>query len=373
MSDSEKKLHIVCFDYPFPPTYGGIIDVFNKIESLHEQNIEIFLHCFVNEIPLEAFEVNRLVSKIYFYKREKSFFSFLSKTPFSVNSRYSKELLRNLSADNFPILFEGLQSTSVLKFNSLHNRKLYLRLHNLENLYYEGLAKSEGNFLKKLIYYSESKKYTLYNKILARFDAIFTLSKFEDIFVKNNSKNSKYIPVFHGNNKLEHLSEYGNYAFYVGDLRISDNIKSALFLINVFKKIENYNLIIASSLQNTIVEANCKNTSNCNYVYIKNEEHLEELYKNAHINAMYSFQQSGTKLKVINALYKSRFCVINKNMIDDDRVMDLVTISETEEEFRDNIKKLMTSPYQEYKKRKTILNDIFDEKKNALKIIHTIW
>jgi hypothetical protein len=43
---SQKKLHIVSFDVPFPANYGGVIDVFYKIKYLHEQGVEIYLHCF---------------------------------------------------------------------------------------------------------------------------------------------------------------------------------------------------------------------------------------------------------------------------------------------------------------------------------------
>ena len=31
---------------PYPPNYGGVIDVFYKIKSLHAIGIKIILHCF---------------------------------------------------------------------------------------------------------------------------------------------------------------------------------------------------------------------------------------------------------------------------------------------------------------------------------------
>ena len=44
-----KKLHIISFDNPYPPVYGGVIDVFYKIKDLHAEGYEIYLHCFVDE------------------------------------------------------------------------------------------------------------------------------------------------------------------------------------------------------------------------------------------------------------------------------------------------------------------------------------
>ena len=41
LSISIKKLHIVSFDVPFPPNYGGVIDVFYKLIELKKLGVEI--------------------------------------------------------------------------------------------------------------------------------------------------------------------------------------------------------------------------------------------------------------------------------------------------------------------------------------------
>ena len=43
---SEIYLHIISFDVPYPPSYGGVIDVFYKIKAFYEAGIKIHLHCF---------------------------------------------------------------------------------------------------------------------------------------------------------------------------------------------------------------------------------------------------------------------------------------------------------------------------------------
>lgn len=368
-----KKLHIVTFDNPFPPNYGGVIDVFYKIKALHLLGVEIYLHCFVNEIPQENIALEAISTKLFFYKRNKSVFNFFSKKPFSVVSRKHNELLQNLSTDNHPIFFEGLQSTFVLSKSSFKGRALYLRLHNLEDNYYKGLAKSETSFFKRIAYSLESKKYQLYKDIFKKFEKVFTLSNFETRFIEDNFGNAKYIPVFHGNQFVENLSEYGNYAFYNGDLRISDNRNVAQFLLDVFNEIKDYKLIIASSISCNQIESKCKSSTNCSYISIKYQEHLNELVVNSHINVMLSFQESGTKLKAVNALYKGRFCIINKNMIDDDELLSLCTLAETKSDFVAAINKLKKMPYSGFEKRKIILEKILNDKNNAMKIIETIW
>ena len=42
----DKHLHIVSFDIPYPPNYGGVIDVYYKLKALHRKGVKIILHCF---------------------------------------------------------------------------------------------------------------------------------------------------------------------------------------------------------------------------------------------------------------------------------------------------------------------------------------
>ncbi|MBK7589454.1 MAG: hypothetical protein IPI22_14555 [Bacteroidetes bacterium] len=41
-----NKLHIISLDIPYPPDYGGMIDVFYKLKALSSLGLEITLHCF---------------------------------------------------------------------------------------------------------------------------------------------------------------------------------------------------------------------------------------------------------------------------------------------------------------------------------------
>ena len=243
----EKSLHIISFDNPFPPVYGGVIDVFYKIKALHELGIEIYLHCFTDKLKEDNADLEQYLAAVYFYKRnKKNALKLFSKFPFAVVSRYHKDLISNLNKVEAPILFEGLQTTFLLNKQEFNNRKLILRLHNLEADYFSGLAKSETNQVKKMLYFSESFKYRKYQDIIGRFDDVLTLSVYETNYVQEHFGNANYIPVFHGNETVNKCSEFGKYAFYHGDLRLADNKKAVYFLIKVFQKIPDYNLVIAS-------------------------------------------------------------------------------------------------------------------------------
>ena len=43
---AQTQLHIISFDVPYPPDYGGAIDVFYKLKALNQEGVKIHLHCF---------------------------------------------------------------------------------------------------------------------------------------------------------------------------------------------------------------------------------------------------------------------------------------------------------------------------------------
>ena len=40
------KLHVVSFQVPFPPDYGGVIDVYYKLKALKKAGHSIILHTY---------------------------------------------------------------------------------------------------------------------------------------------------------------------------------------------------------------------------------------------------------------------------------------------------------------------------------------
>jgi hypothetical protein len=363
-----KPLHIISFDNPFPPNYGGVIDVFYKIKSLHQLGFEIYLHCFYDDRNEVSAELKAITKSVFLYKKNRNPLFLFSSIPLSVTSRFHKDLIRNINSVEASILFEGLQTTMILNKIKLENRKLFLRLHNLESNFYAGMSKNETSFLKKMLYYLESKKYTSYQNKIVEFDCVFTLSKMEFEYVKAKTEKVCYIPVFHGNEAFNSLSEFGNYAFYHGDLRLPDNKKAASFLIRLFQKIPDYKLIIASSNGKEFVQKQSYKTENIAFVSIEDEEHLASLLANAHINVMLSFQQAGTKLKIVNSLFKSRFCLINNNMVDDERILNLCEIANTETEFIQKINQLKNQPFTQNEEREKVLSEVYNDLNNAKKL-----
>ena len=46
MNKTLKELHVVAFDVPYPANYGGVIDIFYKVQALSEAGVKVHLHCY---------------------------------------------------------------------------------------------------------------------------------------------------------------------------------------------------------------------------------------------------------------------------------------------------------------------------------------
>jgi len=112
-SPIKHKVHLVSFNIPYPPDYGGIMDVFYKITTLKKEGIGVILHCFGYGRGRSR-TLERECLRVHYYRRELNLFHLFRKEPFIVLSRKNDLLLKNLTEDSHPIIFEGLHTTHFL-------------------------------------------------------------------------------------------------------------------------------------------------------------------------------------------------------------------------------------------------------------------
>ncbi|QNM84362.1 hypothetical protein H9W90_09090 [Polaribacter pectinis] len=368
----KKSIHLVSFDIPYPPNYGGIIDVFFKIKELHRQGISIYLHTYIYNNKEEEPELEKYCEKVFYYNRKNSFLSLFSKLPYRVESRNNKELVANLKSIKAPIIFEGLHATHpILEFDF---KDSYVRTHNIEHDYFYGLQKSEKNIFKKIFYSIEAKKLKKFEEILKSVTGIFTISPFEQQYFSNNyGEKAVYIPVFHNSKKIENKTKKGAFVLYHGDLRIADNIRAALFLIDVYKE-TSIKFVIASSCKNAKVLREVKKHSNISFEDIPTQEDLEKLFKKAHVNTLLTFQKTGIKLKLLNTLYQGKHIIANSKMVEETGLESLCELANTKQEIINKTEDLFAKDFsdEQVKTRQEKLLD-FNPTENAQKIIDIIF
>lgn len=306
-----EYLHIVSLIAPSPPDFGGAFDLFYKIPALARAGKKIILHYFDYKEGRGAEGLEPYCVEINKYNRTVFLKSLLSLKPYIVSSRIEAELIHRLNRDDYPVLLEGIHCTGIIP--SLNKRKILVRVHNDEAAYYHQLYQNENNILRSFYFLYETTLLKFYQKkISAEPTFVFVSEEDKEVFkTKYHQGNQLFLPCFLPWQSIHSLKGKGNYCLYHGNLSISDNIRAALWLASsIFSQID-FPLIIAGKNANELKD---KVTENSNIKLIENpsDEELTSLIRNAHINVLPSFNDTGVKLKFIHALFEGRFCITNE-------------------------------------------------------------
>ncbi len=374
MNFSGKQLHIVSFNIPYPPDYGGVIDVFYKMKALHELGIKIHLHCFYYGRD-ESEELAKICTSVNYYPRKKFFQAIYSKVPYIVGSRQSDELLNNLSDNDYPVLFEGLHTCFYLNHPALKDKLKAVRMHNVEWDYYRSLKESESNYLIKYYFHYESMKLKKFEDELKFADRIFAISKTDYEYLRQSYETISYVPAFHSNESVTSLTGKGKYILYHGNLSVAENNQAALFIIKKIAEGMPFNFIIAGNEPTSSLKKAVKNVPNISLVENPPFDRMVELMRDAHINLLFTFQPTGIKLKLLNSLYRGRFVVVNSKMVNNTGLETLCVIEDNPNATKRIINDLMETDFSqpEMDKRRLVLDKGFGNEANALKIVGEIF
>lgn len=373
MQVSVNQLNVIAFDIPYPANYGGVIDIYYKLEALNRMGMKIHLHCYQYGRE-QSLKLNAICHRVYYYKRKTFKNPFYSKLPYIVASRNSSELLENLKKNDFPILFEGLHCCYYLAHPELKERFKIVRTHNVEHDYYKKLEEVENNFFKKYFFRVEAERLKKFESNLKHASLVAAISPNDQQYFARKYKNVIYIPAFHPNNRLRSVNGRGDYVFYHGNLSVGENDEAARFLINnVFSSLD-LPLVIAGNNPSSELTKLVESTPNVELLKDVNSDSILEYVKNAHINVLPTFQSTGIKLKLINSLYLGRHCLANNMMVQNTGLEPFCTIANTPVQFVKKLKSLWKEPFSldELDKRRQYLEQHFDNEKNAARLMEAI-
>ena len=288
-------IHIVSLDVPWPPDYGGVIDVFHKVKALHGIGVHVHLHCFEYGRGKQK-ELDRYCTSVQYYKRQMGKLQLLSSLPYVVVSRRSDELVDRLLKDDHPILFEGLHSCYHLGDPRLHGRKRLVRAHNVEHDYYSALAKVESSPFKRSYFNSEAAKLKRYEPVLSEADAVLAISPKDAAYFNQHFRNVVHVPAFHACEKVDVPDGLGDFALYHGALGVADNNKAALWLLREVFNGLNVKLVIAGSDASSELKAEVAKHPNAELLEGISTERIHELVRTAQVHVLPTFQATGIKM-----------------------------------------------------------------------------
>lgn len=370
----DKNLNIIALNIPYPPDYGGMIDTYYRIRSLHDLGVRIHLHCFEYGRQ-HSKELESLCETTSYYPRKLGLLRQFSLIPYIVSSRNSKILLDNLIRNDYPILFDGLHSTFYINHQAFSNRKKLVRLHNIEHKYYHSLADNEPNLLKKGYFLLESAKLKKYEKVLRVADYILPISDPDQEYFNNEYHNSVFLAPFHPFYESKSLAGIGEYVIYHGDLSVNENSAISDSLIsNVFSKIP-YQCVIAGKDPPEFIKSHASRYTNIRVVSNPDNDQMTQLIVNAQIHLLPALASNGFKLKLLMALYAGRHCLVNSVVEENTSIKNLCHVANSNEEIMNKIHSLMKEPFTNgmILERQRVLLENFDIRNNAKKLIKLVF
>ena len=358
-----KHIHIISFDIPCPANYGGVIDVFYKVQALSEEGVRVHLHCY--EYGRDRSErLESMCEEVHYYPRKISRSNLFKRRPYIVVSRNSDELLNRLKEDNYPILFEGVHCCYYLAHPDLKDRIRILRSHNIEHDYYLNLAESESNLFKRFYFQNESSKLKRFEEELEHASSVAAISAPDARYFENRFPEVpiQHVSAFHAHTEVLGLKGRGEYVLYHGALSVSENYRAAMYLIeSVFSKIKIPFVIAGSDAPMELRAA----VDQYPHISLENNvptDRIEQLIREAHINVLPTFQATGIKLKLLSALYLGRHCLVNAPMVKGTGLEPLCHIANSDAEMEKNVLELMREPYIPGSERKELLEHNFSNR-----------
>ncbi len=188
------------------------------------------------------------------------------------------------------------------------------------------------------------------------------------------SKNAVHLPLFLPNWQVSGKGK-GCFCLYQGDLSTPENERAVKWLVEeVFNDLE-LSIVVAGKQPSNSLEKLLHKQSNTCLVANPSETEMQDLIAKAHINIIPSYNATGIKLKLINALYNGRHCLVNPATISGSGLEEACNIAETATEFKEALNTLYSQPFadEEVQLRQQLLNSLFNNSKNAVDLISIVW
>ena len=338
-------LHVVAFNVPWPPNYGGVIDVYYRLQALQRIGVRIALHVFdYGRGP--ARELHEVCSEVHYYARRTPLLGLLGGEPYIVSSRADVRLLDRLLRDDRPILFDGLHTCSYLADEQLARRRKVVRMHNVEWKYYKALADIERRPWKELYFTIESRRLKRFERVLDHAAWVACISPADTTWYRERlGSKAVHLPAFHPHTQVDMLLGRGDFALYHGNLSVGENVQAASYLIRQVFDGLGIPLVVAGMDPDYKLVELAGATEGVELVANPDEAMLDRLVRDAHVHVMPTFQATGIKLKLLRVLFTGRHVVANTEMVADTGLEPYVLVADGADAFREAVRTSFEKPF----------------------------
>lgn len=370
LSSPPLRIHVVSLQVPFPPDYGGVIDIYYKLRALKSAGYEVLLHTYQYDRQ-QAPQLDQVADRVYYYPRNRSFARQFSVDPYIVSSRQSSQLLTDLLADDAPILFEGIHCCAHLADPRLTSRCKLVRMHNVEHEYYDGLARKATSW-HRLYYRIEATRLKRYEAILAHADAILAITESDRCYFASKYPQvaTLWLPAFQAHDRVAPLSPKGDYMLYHGNLSVEENIEAAQYLLQqVVPSTPGTSWVFAGKNPADRLARQIAATPGARLVANPSDEEMERLIGEAAANVLITFQPTGLKLKLLHALYTGGHCIVNSKMLVGTGLDRACLVADTPQALSHAVATVLKSPFDhQARERRIRLLEPYDSARNIARL-----
>jgi glycosyltransferase involved in cell wall biosynthesis len=167
----------------------------------------------------------------------------------------------------------------------------------------------------------------------------------------------------------------GCFCLYHGNLAINENEKAAIWLLqHVFSKLA-IPFVIAGKDPSKKLEQLAHGHQHTCLVANPSDKEMQDMICKAHVHVLPSFNNTGIKLKLLNAMFNGRHCLVNKAGVEGSGLETYCHIATDAISFQQKIEALYQQPFteQEIQQRQGLLQTIYNNEANAGTLMTFLW
>jgi hypothetical protein len=350
-----KSIHIVALDVPFPPNYGGVIDIYNRAKALKQAGWNVTLYCFEYGRGRNH-DFSEIATTVFYYPRKKTVFSLLSRKPFIVASRWNNDLYHRLLQVDSPILLEGQHCSEYANLLEAHGKKCLIRIHNIEWHYYQSLAMITNSWLKKQFFRLEARKLKRHESQLLNIP-LACISNSDQAYYEALGCSAFYLPttLFAPTTLPKELNEYW---LYHGNLSVPENDDAVRKICHLLGENSQISIKIAGKNPSSSLKA-CINKAGFDLLENPDNATILATILAAKGHLLISRQNTGIKLKLLHALATGSTCIVNNTMIEGTNLGRFCTIWDEQTELAELMRATPSKNYESRTAQRTLLNDLY--------------
>jgi hypothetical protein len=252
-----------------------------------------------------------------------------------------------------------------------------LRLHNVEYQYYRQLYYCERSLLKKMYYLHESNLLRQYEKKIADKAMILAMVEkdCEQYKQEFGAENIRTLPVFLPFKEVLGKEGTGCFCLYHGNLSVAENEQAVAWLLKQVFHCVDLPLIISGKNPSARLIKMVEQHPHACLIPNPSDQEIQDLIAKAQINILPSFNCTGIKMKLLNALFNGRHCVVNRDAVKGTGLENGCHIADDTEELIEMITRLFTKAFtsEDIASRRSLLAGKYNNEENTRQLIEWIW